>query len=116
MIRRKFEQIKNCKKPKLSKSWKCTKLCHFGKNFFPQPVIEYRDRQVCAKGTPMTMCEQIKHAIELAGIREVVDKYTVEGYNVGKYKAPGSTELHNMYLCMYTQCTVYWTDFHNLKT
>ena len=40
----------------------------------------------------MTMCEQIKHAIELAGIREVVDKYTVEGYNVGKYKAPGSTE------------------------
>ena len=92
MIRRKFEQIKNCKKPKLSKSWKCTKLCHFGKNFFPQPVIEYRDKQVCAKGTPMTMCEQIKHAIELAGIREVVDKYTVEGYNVGKYKAPGSTE------------------------
>lgn len=92
MIRRKFEQIKNCKRPRLSRSWKCTKLCHFGKNFFPQPVIEYRDGQVCGKGTPMTMCEQIRHAIDVAGINLAVDKYTVPGYNVGKYKAPGSLE------------------------
>lgn len=92
MIRRKFETIKNCKKPRLTKSWKCTKLCHFGKNFFPEPVIEYRDYQVCDKGTPMTMCEQIRHAIDVAGIETTVDKYTVPGYNVGKYKAPGSVE------------------------
>jgi CRISPR/Cas system-associated exonuclease Cas4 (RecB family) len=92
MIRRKFETIKNCKKPRLNKSWKCTKLCHFGKNFFPEPVIEYRDHQLCDKGTPMTMCEQIRHAIQVAGMDVTVDKYTVPGYNVGKYKAPGSVE------------------------
>lgn len=92
MIRRKFERIKNCRKPKLSRSWKCNKLCYFGKNFFENPLIEYRHNQVCSQGTPMTMCEQIRHGIEVAGMESVVDKYTVEGYNVGKYKAPGSVE------------------------
>lgn len=97
IIRKKFNEIKNCKKPKLSKSWKCNKLCYFGKNTFQNhasilPIIEYRDNQLCAKGTPMTICEQIKHDIELNGISSVVDTYTVPGYSVGKYKAPGSTE------------------------
>jgi len=92
MIRRKFETIKNCKRPRLNRSWKCTKLCHFGKSFFDEPITEYRDHQICDKGTPMTMCEQIRHAIEVAGIDTTIDKYTVPGYNVGKYKPPGSTE------------------------
>ena len=92
MIRKKFEEIKRCKKPRLNRTWKCTKLCHFGKNFFDKPVIEYRDEEVCSKGTPMTMCEQIKHAIDVAGIQATIDKYTVPGHNVGKYKAPGSVE------------------------
>jgi hypothetical protein len=97
LIRKKFEEIKKCKKPKLSKTWKCTKLCHFGKKTFENhnsilPVIEYRDGQVCNKGSFMTMCEQIKHETELNGIKHVVDSYTSTGYSVGKYKAPGSTE------------------------
>lgn len=97
LIRKKFEEIKNCNKPRLSKSWKCTKLCYFGKNTFENhsnilPIIEYRDGQVCSKGNYMTMCEQIKHDIELNGMKNVVDNYTVDGYSVGKYKAPGSTE------------------------
>ena len=97
LIRKKFEEIKNCTKPRLSKTWKCTKLCYFGKNTFENnqnilPVIEYRDNQVCSKGNNMTMCEQVKHDIELNGMKSVVDKYTVSGYSVGKYKAPGSTE------------------------
>jgi hypothetical protein len=97
LIRKKFEEIKKCKKPKLSKSWKCTKLCHFGKNTFENhdkilPIIEYRDGQICNKGDYMTMCEQVKHDIELNGLKAVIDKYTPEGYSIGKYKAPGSTE------------------------
>ena len=97
LIRKKFEEIKNCKKPKLSKSWKCNKLCYFGRNTFENhksilPIIEYRDNQVCSKGSYMTMCEQVKHDIELNGLASVVDKYTTQGYSVGKYKAPGSTE------------------------
>lgn len=92
MIKEKFETIKRCKKPRLNKTWKCNKLCYFGKNYFPNALVEYRDNQTCANGTPMTMCEQIKHDIELKGIQNVVDSYTVSGYSVGKYKAPGSTE------------------------
>lgn len=97
LIRKKFEEIKKCQKPKLSKTWKCTKLCHFGKNTFENsnkvlPILEYRDNQICEKGNYMTVCEQIKHDVGLYGINNVVDNYTVEGYSVGKYKAPGSTE------------------------
>jgi hypothetical protein len=97
IIRKKFEEIKKCKRPKLSKTWKCTKLCHFGKNTFQDhtsilPILEYRDGQVCSKGSYMTMCEQIKHDTELHGIKSVIDNYTALGYSVANYKAPGSVE------------------------
>lgn len=98
LIRKKFEEIRNCKRPKLNKTWKCNKLCFFGKNSFDavdnniQSLTEYRDNQVCNKGYKMTICEQIKHDIELKGMKSVVDEYTSKGYSVGKYKAPGSTE------------------------
>lgn len=96
IIRKKFETIKKCKKPILSKSWKCNRLCHFGKNTFENtntlPILEYRDGQICSKGNYMTKCEQIKHEIELKGMKSVVDEYTSAGYSVGKYKAPGSIE------------------------
>lgn len=96
LLRTKFEQIKKCNKPKLNKSWKCNKLCHYGKTTFANtnitPLIEYRNNQVCSQGSFMTMCEQVKHDIDMNGIKNVVDQYTVPGYNVGYYKAPGSTE------------------------
>ena len=96
MLRKKFETIKNCKRPLLNKSWKCNKLCYFGKSTFENkhlaPRVEYRDGQTCSKGNYMTMCEQVKHDIELKGIRTVVDEYTVPGYTIGRYQAPGSTE------------------------
>lgn len=97
LLREKFYHIKQCKRPKLSKSWKCNKLCHYGKNTFENhnsilPILEYRDGQVCHQGQTMTMCEQVAHDIQLKGIKNVVDEYTSPGYNVGHYKAPGSTE------------------------
>ena len=96
IIRKKFETIKKCKKPLLNKSWKCNKLCHFGKTTFENtnslPILEYRDGQVCSNGNYMTKCEQIKHDLELKGMNAVVDEYTSQGYSVGKYKAPGSVE------------------------
>jgi CRISPR/Cas system-associated exonuclease Cas4 (RecB family) len=96
MIRKKFDAIKNTKVPQLNRTWKCNKLCHFGKSTFENtsiaPLIEYRDRQVCNPDTHMTKCEQVKHDIALKGIDRVVDEYTVPGYSVGKYKAPGSAE------------------------
>jgi hypothetical protein len=96
MLRQKFDIIKKSKKPKLNKSWMCTKLCHFGKTTFEnthiQPTIEYRDNQTCSNGTTMTKCEQIKHDIELYGINFVTNEYKQRNHSFGQYKAPGSTE------------------------
>ena len=62
----------------------------------------------------MTQCEQIKHDIDYYGIDTVVDKYTRKGYNVGSYKAPGTTEQKlwkkNTRPYMYTACTHFWMD------
>jgi heterodisulfide reductase subunit A-like polyferredoxin len=95
MLRRKFEYIKNTKKPKLNKSWMCSKLCHFGKTTFENtnilPIIEYRDNQTCQQGTCMTKCEQVKHDLELHGIDHVVKQYKHQKHTFGLYKAPGST-------------------------
>lgn len=96
MIRNKFEIIKKTKKPRLNKTWMCNKLCHFGKTTFEDTHVssikEYRDNQLFTIGQNMSKCEQVKHDIELKGINSVVDEYTIPGYTVGKYKAPGSVE------------------------
>lgn len=96
MIRKKFETIKNCTKPKLSKSWKCSKLCHFGKSTFENTdiphEIEYRNGMTTPNGKIMSKCEQIKHDTDLIGLQYVVDNYTISGHNINKYKDPGSVE------------------------
>jgi hypothetical protein len=96
MLRKKFEIIKESKKPQLNKTWKCTKFCHFGKTTFEdthvKPIKEYRPNQTCSTNQTMTKCEQVKHDIDLMGMSNVVDTYTLPGYSVGKYKAPGSVE------------------------
>jgi len=96
MLRRKFEIIKQTKKPKLNKCWMCTKLCHFGKTTFENtsigPIIEYRDNQITPYGSYMTKCEQIRHDIDLHGIDYVVQTYKAPNHSFGSYKSPGSTE------------------------
>lgn len=96
MLRKKFEIIKSASVPRLNRTWKCNKLCHFGKSTFEQtaiePIIEYRENQITNISYPMCKCEQIKHDTDLYGISHVVDKYTKPGYNVASYKAPGSVE------------------------
>lgn len=94
MLRQKFEHIKRTKKPKLNKSWMCTKLCHFGKTTFEntaiQPIDEYRDNQICKTGSLMTKCEQIKHDMDLHGMDYVIESYKHHNHSFSKYKAPGS--------------------------
>ena len=96
MLRQKFEIVKNARKPKLNKSWMCTKLCHFGKTTFDkshiEPQTEYRDNQTCNMGSAMTKCEQVKHDMDLHGMDFVVQQYKNPSHSFGKYKAPGSTE------------------------
>lgn len=94
MLRVKFEYIKRTKKPKLNKTWMCSKLCHFGKTTFENtsvmPIEEYRDNQNCKVGSVMTKCEQIKHDMDLHGMDHVVNSYKSPGHTFSKYKAPGS--------------------------
>jgi hypothetical protein len=94
MIRTKFDYIKRTKKPRLNKTWMCSKLCHFGKTTFEntgiQPIEEYRDNQTCKIGSLMTKCEQIKHDIDLHGMDYVIGSYKNPTHSFGKYKAPGS--------------------------
>lgn len=96
MLRQKFEIVKNTRKPKLNKSWMCNKLCHFGKTTFENthvlPQIEYRENQTCTMGSTMTKCEQIKHDMDMHGMKYVVEQYKNKNHSFGKYKAPGSTE------------------------
>lgn len=96
MIKHKFEQIKKTQIPRLNKTWKCTKLCHFGKSTFENtnilPIIEYRENQITPLGQYMTKCEQVHHDIGIKGVKTVIDEYTRPGYTVGQYKAPGSVE------------------------
>lgn len=96
MLKHKFETIKKTQVPKLSRSWKCKKLCHFGKNTFENtehlPIIEYRDYQLTELGQPMTQCEQIKHDIAIKGMDVVLDEYQTPGYDIAHYKAPGATD------------------------
>ena len=96
MLKQKFETIKQSQLPALNKTWKCNKLCHFGKTTFENSHIaaltEYRDNQIIPKNSVMTKCEQVKHDIDIKGIDVVVDEYTSPGYTVSAYKAPGSIE------------------------
>lgn len=97
MLQKKFEVIKQTRLPRLNKTWMCNKLCHFGKTTFENhnkilPIIEYRDNQTCKKDNFMTKCEQIKHDIEIKGMKSVVSEYKAENHSFGKYKAPGSAE------------------------
>jgi PD-(D/E)XK nuclease superfamily len=96
MLRRKFDIVKETRVPRLNKSWMCTKLCHFGKTTFANtdivPIEEYRNGQICLKGSTMTKCEQVKHEIETKGIDLVTKDYKHRSHTIGKYKAPGSVE------------------------
>lgn len=94
MLRRKFEEIKNCQKPKLNKSWMCSKLCHFGKTTFENtsvlPIIEYRNGELTPQGSCMTKCEQVKHDMSIKGMDQVISEYKKENHSFSNYKAPGT--------------------------
>lgn len=96
MLKEKFDIIKKTQKPRLNKTWMCSKLCHFGKTTFENthihPTIEYRENQVCKTDTVMTKCEQVKHDIEIKGMNNVVEEYKNKHHTFGHYQAPGQTD------------------------
>ena len=96
MIRKKFEEIKSTRIPRLKRSWKCSKICHQGMSTFEgtdvHPMLETRHGKVTPYGQVMTKCEQVRYEIEKKGMDRIVSEYTSPGHDVAKYKAPGSIE------------------------
>ena len=96
MLRKKFEEIKNTRIPRLKRSWKCSKICHQGMSTFEgtdiHPMIETRHGKVIPYGQTMTKCEQIRYEMEKKGMDKVIEEYTAPNHDVAKYQAPGSIE------------------------
>jgi hypothetical protein len=91
MLKKKFDKIKSTQIPRLSKSWKCTKMCPFSKASFPNPLIEFRGGQFTAIGQPMSMCQQAEYMIKQKGIDWVEENYKQKDHKLDFYKAPGAT-------------------------
>jgi len=79
MLKKRFEQIKYSKEPKLlsrdQSSWKCTRLCHFQKNNWP--------------GTDKSMCKYVNDHMKEHGMEKTVAACTREDFSVNFYEAPG---------------------------
>lgn len=93
MLRKRFEEIKRCTRPKLNRSWKCRKLCTFGKTTFAgtkiRPLTEHRPGKIANCGDIMTKCDQIDYQIGLVGIDKTIEQYKVPEHEIGFYKSPG---------------------------
>lgn len=80
MIKKRFEHIKQNTRPSLikdkSQSWKCSKVCHFGKNYHP-------------KNPSKTICQFINENVRINGIDHTIKNYSKDGHQFGNYQQPG---------------------------
>jgi ATP-dependent helicase/DNAse subunit B len=76
-LRKNFEEIRDCKKPKLRdsthKDFQCNKLC----GFFKQKIED------------SCVCDYISNEIKLYGIEKASEKNRKVGFSVDKYNSPG---------------------------
>lgn len=79
MLKNRFQEIQQNMSPKPLSSdrshWKCTKLCHFCKNNWPE--------------TNENMCMYIGKHIETHGMEKTIQECSREGFDIGFYEAPG---------------------------
>lgn len=75
LLRKRFQVIVNTQIPQLNKSWKCNKLCTYGKTNFGK--------------TGQTQCDFIHQQLLIHGMDYVTKKYTHKDHIIGKYHAPG---------------------------
>jgi len=84
MLKKRFEEIKASNRPRLIKSWKCTKFCHFGKTTHESGDIDP------ATGSPYTICEYVANKIRKKGINASIIEDISENHTFDHYHAPGS--------------------------
>jgi len=97
MLRNKFEKIKRTEIPRVNKTWKCTRFCHYGKSTFEDcpyivPLVETREGQICPIGTKMTKCEQLRYCFKYRSMPTIIANMKKPGYKLGDYQAPGDTD------------------------
>jgi hypothetical protein len=81
-IKKRFEEIKNSRYPKLldpeHKDFRCAKLCPFFKNKFNT-------------GDSQNMCRTVHNVIRKHGMEYAVQQYSKSNFDVSHYVAPGSS-------------------------
>lgn len=79
MLKAKFENIKANNSPRPishdRNNWKCTKLCHFCKNNWPE--------------TNQNMCVYIDDYLQKNGMEKTIEDCKRPGFDIGFYEAPG---------------------------
>ncbi len=80
IIEERFNEIKNTDIPILNKSWKCHRLCNFGKNSFKNPLFNSRYKR------EMTQCEQVEFELKSNGINQTIEEYRTKGFRVSEYR------------------------------
>lgn len=79
MLKERFLDIKKNEKPQPispnRENWKCTKLCHYCKNKWPE--------------TDQNMCIYIENSIKTKGMEQTIKDCTRSGFDIGFYSAPG---------------------------
>lgn len=79
MLKEKFQDIQQNDLPRPISSdrshWKCTKLCHFCKNNWPE--------------TNENMCMYIEKHLHKHGMEKTISECSREGFDIGFYEAPG---------------------------
>ncbi len=79
MLKQRFQDIQQNDLPKPISNdrshWKCTKLCHFCKNNWPE--------------TDENMCMYIEKHLHKHGMEKTISECSREGFDIGFYEAPG---------------------------
>lgn len=79
MLKERFQEIQQNDTPKPiscdRNNWKCTKLCHFYKNNWPN--------------TDQNMCMYIENHLNKHGMEKTLADCTRKGFDIGFYEAPG---------------------------
>jgi hypothetical protein len=83
LLRNRFLEIQGCCYPALNKSWKCTKLCAFGKNAYPGAGINPKTQE------PYTICEYINQTTSTEGYEKSISKHMYPKHDIGYYEEPG---------------------------
>lgn len=76
-LRKRFEEIKRNKRPRLRTGFFCDRVCYFGKNPHPKDGTE-------------TICSYLHKKIRRCGMTQVMSEDTAPGFELGYYQNPGA--------------------------